>query len=84
MPKMRDDPAGKEARFLQATDEMSAALTQFMKKKIYEEQLANFLDGEEYVLEDQPIEKPTKLWRRLRLQLPMTMKCIALLKIIPR
>ncbi|EHV20002.1 putative secreted domain protein [Escherichia coli DEC4F] len=80
MPKMRDDPAGKEARFLQATDEMSAALTQFMKKKIYEEQLANFLDGEEYVLEDQPIEKPTKLWRRLRLQLPMTMKCIALLK----
>lgn len=33
MPKMRDDPAGKEARFLQATDEMSAALTQFMKKK---------------------------------------------------
>ncbi|EKW25878.1 type III secretion system regulator InvE domain protein, partial [Escherichia coli 95.0943] len=36
---------------------MSAALTQFMKKKIYEEQLANFLDGEEYVLEDQPIEK---------------------------
>ncbi len=37
MPKMGDDPAGKEARFLQATDEMSAALTQFMKKKIYEE-----------------------------------------------
>ncbi len=33
MPKMGDDPAGKEARFLQATDEMSAALTQFMKKK---------------------------------------------------
>lgn len=42
MPKMGDDPAGKEARFLQATDEMSAALTQFMKKKIYEEQLPTF------------------------------------------
>ena len=27
MPKMGDDPAGKEARFLQATDEMSAAST---------------------------------------------------------
>ncbi|HGF1835146.1 TPA: YopN/LcrE/InvE/MxiC type III secretion system gatekeeper [Escherichia coli] len=66
MPKMRDDPAGKEARFLQATDEMSAALTQFMKKKIYEEQLANFLDGEEYVLEDQPIEKTDKVMEALK------------------
>ena len=43
MPKMGDDPAGKEARFLQATDEMSAALTQFNEEKnSYEEQLANF------------------------------------------
>ncbi|HHE2813681.1 TPA: YopN/LcrE/InvE/MxiC type III secretion system gatekeeper [Escherichia coli] len=66
MPKMGDDPAGKEARFLQATDEMSAALTQFMKKKIYEEQLANFLDGEEYVLEDQPIEKTDKVMEALK------------------
>ncbi len=80
MPKMGDDPAGKEARFLQATDEMSAALTQFMKKKSTKNNCTNFLDGEEYVLEDQPIEKPIKSWRRLRQQLPMTMKCIALLK----
>ena len=66
MPKRGDYPAGKEARFLQATDEMSAALTQFMKKKIYEEQLANFLDGEEYVLEDQPIEKTDKVMEALK------------------
>lgn len=45
---------------------MSAALTQFMKKKIYEEQLANFLDGEEYVLEDQPIEKTDKVMEALK------------------
>ncbi len=37
-------------------------------------------DGEEYVLEDQPIEKTDKVMGRLRQQLPMTMKCIALLK----
>lgn len=48
MPKMGMIPPVKKLD-LQATDEMSAALTQFMKKKIYEEQLANFLDGEEYV-----------------------------------
>lgn len=65
MPKMGDDPAGKEARFLQATDEMSAALTQFMKKKSTKK-LANFLDGEEYVLEDQPIEKTDKVMEALK------------------
>ncbi len=37
-----------------------------MKKKIYEEQLANFLDGEEYVLEDQPIEKTDKVMEALK------------------
>lgn len=42
MPKMGDDPAGKEARFLQATDEMSAALTQFMKKKSTKNNLPTF------------------------------------------
>lgn len=84
MPKMGDDPAGKEARFLQATDEMSAALTQFMKKKSTKKPTGQLSGRRRICLEDQPIEKPIKSWRRLRQQLPMTMKCIALLKIISR
>ncbi|HEB1786659.1 TPA: YopN/LcrE/InvE/MxiC type III secretion system gatekeeper [Escherichia albertii] len=66
MFKVGDDPAGKEARFFQATDEMSAALTQFMKKKVHEEQLAHFLDGEEYILEDHAVEKTDKVMEALK------------------
>ncbi len=65
MPKMGDDPAGKEARFLQATDDVSSVNAVY-EEKIYEEQLANFLDGEEYVLEDQPIEKTDKVMEALK------------------
>lgn len=51
-----------------------------MKKKIYEEQLANFLDGEEYVLEDQPIEKTDKVMEALKAATTHDYECIALLK----
>ncbi len=52
---------------------------------VYEEKnlrrtTGQFSGREEYVLEDQPIEKTDKVMEALRLQLPMTMKCIALLK----
>lgn len=61
-----ETPASEEWRVLQASDEMSAAMTQFMNRRLYEKKFSEFLEGYEFVLEEVPREKAEKILETLK------------------
>jgi len=54
-------PAAEQWEFLQSTDEMSAAITQFYNKKIYEKKIEDTSSILEYVLEEEVVLKIDKI-----------------------
>lgn len=61
-----DTPAAEQWRFLQSTDEMSAAATQFYNRRIYEKRLSELTGNYDYVLEEDALDKSEKIFEALQ------------------
>lgn len=61
-----DTPAAEQWRFLQSTDEMSAAFTQFYNRRLYEKRLSELSGNYDYVLEEDALDKADKIFEALQ------------------
>lgn len=61
-----DTPAAEQWRFLQSTDEMSAAVTQFYNRRLYEKRLSELSGSYDYVLEEDALDKADKIFEALQ------------------
>lgn len=56
-----ENPASEQWRFLQSTDEMSAAITQFYNRKLYEKKTEELSSGFEHILDEDVESKTDKI-----------------------
>lgn len=61
-----DTPAAEQWRFLQSTDEMSAAVTQFYNRRLYEKRLSELSGNYDYVLEEEVVDKADRIFEALQ------------------
>ncbi|EHG5995775.1 TPA: type III secretion system gatekeeper subunit SctW [Escherichia fergusonii] len=61
-----DTPAAEQWRFLQSTDEMSAALTQFSNRRLYNKRLSELNGNYDYVLEEKVLDRADKIFEALQ------------------